>query len=350
MQDKANKDLFDLISALAGNSDFTTQEISQLLALANRRFFQAYNTTPYWARYLISAEPRSIQNQICPFTQDGYYVFGAGTSEVNGLYELNGTENGQSAYTHYDTRDIDATDIESGTAYQIEYAGTSDFTSVGSSSNDPGTIFTASGVPTGTGKVKTAAFSLIRNSGNTAWIIIAGFPNATETAYYSLSSTSITETGWTIGASTSAKANAPSVRDLSDIGEFIRIHRKEPFLNLSTLEYEFLVQNDGAHILNISDSKDVEVFVTYRKPITLLTDLDTDGSNSRNEVPQEYFYFMAHATYADFLRMDGQHSKATLEEEIANQYLAESLDNPQQVYNNNTVGQRFKTYVSQQSR
>ena len=208
MQDKANKDLFDLISALAGNSDFTTQEISQLLALANRRFFQAYNTTPYWARYLTVGEERTIANSIVPFTQ---------TSKTT-------------------------------------------------------------------------------------------------------------------------------------IGEFLRIHREEPFLRNSTIDFEFFVESDGAHVINMTASDATSVYVTYRQPITLLTDLDTDGSNSRNEVPQEYFYFMAHATYSDFLRMDGQHSKATLEEEIANQYLAESLDNPQQVYNNNTVGQRFKTYVSQQSR
>ena len=69
MQDKANKDLFDLISALAGNSDFTTAEISQLLALANRRFFEAYNRTPYWARYLTVGEERTIANSIVPFTQ-----------------------------------------------------------------------------------------------------------------------------------------------------------------------------------------------------------------------------------------------------------------------------------------
>ena len=208
MQDKANKDLFDLISALAGNSDFTTAEISQLLALANRRFFQAYNTTPYWASYLTVGEERTIANSIVPFTQSS----------------------------------------------------------------------------------KTT------------------------------------------------------------IGEFLRIHREEPFLRNSTIDSEFFVESDGAHVINLTASDATSVYVTYRQPITLLTDLDTDGSNSRNEVPQEYFYFMAHATYADFLRMDGQHSKATLEEEIANQYLAESLDNPQQVYNNNTVGQRFKTYVSQQSR
>ena len=208
MQDKANKDLFDLVSALAGNSDFTTQEISQLLALANRRFFQAYNTTPYWARYLTVGEERTIANSIVPFTQSS----------------------------------------------------------------------------------KTT------------------------------------------------------------IGEFLRIHREEPFLRNSTIDFEFFVESDGAHVINLTASDATSVYVTYRQPITLLTDLDTDGSNSRNEVPQEYFYFMAHATYADFLRMDGQHSKAAFEEEIAKQYLAESLDNPQQVYNNNTVGHRIKTYVSQQSR
>tara|TARA_Y100001938_G_C8001202_1_gene384797 strand:- start:322 stop:951 length:630 start_codon:yes stop_codon:yes gene_type:complete len=209
MQDKANKDLFDLISALAGNSDFTTAEISQLLALANRRFFEAYNRTPYWARYLTVGEERTIANSIVPFTE---------TSKTT-------------------------------------------------------------------------------------------------------------------------------------IGEFLRINREQPFLQNSTIDFEFFVESDGAHVINLTTADSTtSVFVTYRQPVTLLTSLDTDGSGSLTQVPQEYFYFMAHATYADFLRMDGQHSKAGFEEEIAEKYLAESLDNPQQVYNNNTVGQRFKTYVSQQSR
>jgi hypothetical protein len=348
MQDKANKDLYDLISALSGTSDFTTAENAHLLALANRRMYEAYNRTPYWARYLISAEPRTIQNQICPFTQDGYYLFGAGTDGVNGLYKLNGAANGQSAYTYYDTTDISATAIENGTAYQIEYSGSSDFTSVGAANNNPGTIFTASASTTGTGKVKTAAFSLIRNSGN-SWII-EGFPNATEAAYYFLSSTSITETGWNIGASPLAKANVPRVRDLSDIGEFVRIHRSQAFLNMSSVEYEFGVQSDGAHILNAVSAKESQVWVTYKKPITLLTSLDIDGAASLTQVPQEFFYYMAHATYADFLRMDGQHNKASFEEQIAENYLGEEMDNPQQVANNNTIGKRFRTHVSQQSR
>ena len=118
----------------------------------------------------------------------------------------------------------------------------------------------------------------------------------------------------------------------------------------STIDFEFFVESDGAHVINLTTADATSVYVTYRQPVTLLTSLDTDGSGSLTQVPQEYFYFMAHATYADFLRMDGQHQKALLEEQIAEKYLAESLDNPQQVYNNNTVGQRFKTYVSQQSR
>lgn len=208
MQNRSNKDLFDLISALSGNSDFTTQEISQLLALANRRFSQAYNTTPYWARYLTVGEERTISNSVVPFTQ-----------------------------------------------------------------------------------------------------------------------TSKTE-----------------------IGEFLRINREQPLLRNSTIDFEFFVEIAGAHVINLTASDATSVFVTYRKPLTLLTTLDNNGTGGETEVPNEFFLFMTHATYADFLRMDGQHSKAGFEEEIANQYLAEALDNPQQVYNNNTVGQRFKTYVSQQSR
>ena len=146
MQDRANKDLFDLISALAGNSDFTAAETSQLLALANRRFSQAYNRTPYWARYLTVGEERTIANSIVPFTQ---------TSKTN-------------------------------------------------------------------------------------------------------------------------------------IGEFLRISREEPFLKNSTIDFEFFVESDGAHVINLTASDATSVFVTYRKPLTLLTTLDNNGTGGETEVPNEY--------------------------------------------------------------
>lgn len=208
MQLKANKDLYDLISALAGTSDFTPAEIGHLFALANRRMYEAYNRTPYWVRYLVTGESRPVASSIVQF------------EEVSG-------------YT--------------------------------------------------------------------------------------------------------------------PIGEFLRIHRTDPFVRNSAIEYEFYVQSDGAHILNLTTADASEVFVTYKKRLTQLTSLDTAGTGL-TEVPQEFFYFMAHATYADFLRLDGQHQKAVLEDQIAENYLGEEMDNPQQVANNNTVGKRFKTYVSQQAR
>jgi hypothetical protein len=209
MQLKANKDLYDLISALAGTSDFTDGEIGQLFALANRRMYEAYNRTSYWARYLVTGEARAITS--------------------------------------------------------------------------PATI-------------------------------------------------PFTET------------------DKEPIGEFIRINRSDPFLQNSTVEFDFYVQADGAHILNLSTSESDQAFATYKLRLTQLTGLDASGESSLAEVPQEFFYFMAHATYADFLRLDGQHQKALVEEQVAENYLLEEMENPQQIANNNTVGKRFKTYVSQQSR
>lgn len=208
MQLKANKDLYDLISALAGTSDFTLAEQGHLLALANRRMYEAYNRTPYWVRYLVSGESRPVTSSIVNF------------EEVSG-------------YT--------------------------------------------------------------------------------------------------------------------PIGKFLRIHRTDPFVRNSAIEYEFYVQSDGAHILNLTTADASEVFVTYKKRLDELTTLDVAGAGT-TEVPQEFFYFMAHATYADFLRLDGQHQKAVMEDQIAENYLGEEMDNPQQVANNNTVGKRFKTYVSQQAR
>jgi hypothetical protein len=50
-----------------------------------------------------------------------------------------------------------------------------------------------------------------------------------------------------------------------NIGEFIRIHRKQPFLNNSAVEYDFYVDASGAHILNQSATTEGTAFVTYKK-------------------------------------------------------------------------------------
>jgi hypothetical protein len=59
---------------------------------------------------------------------------------------------------------------------------------------------------------------------------------------------------------------------------------------------------------------------------------------------------MAHASYADFLRMDGQHDKALTEEQVAQGYIAMELEKVDNMMNNNTALKRFSTYINRQAR
>lgn len=134
-----------------------------------------------------------------------------------------------------------------------------------------------------------------------------------------------------------------------NIGEFIRIHRTQPFLRNSALEFDFYVDGNGAHILNLTTADATSAFVTYKKEFTPFT-VSSDYENSTAEVPAEFFHFIAHTAYADFLRMDGQTDKALIEEQTGGNYLALELEKIDLRMNNNTVLKKFSTYVNRQSR
>ena len=127
------------------------------------------------------------------------------------------------------------------------------------------------------------------------------------------------------------------------IYEWIRIHRTQPFLRNSALEFNFYVDSNGAHILNLTTADATSAFVTYKKELSQFTE------NSTN-IPGEWFAFMAHTAYADFLRMDGQHDKALTEEQVAQGYIAMELEKVDNMMNNNTALKRFSTYINRQAR
>jgi hypothetical protein len=127
------------------------------------------------------------------------------------------------------------------------------------------------------------------------------------------------------------------------IYEWIRIHRTQPFLRNSALEFNFYVDSNGAHILNLTTADATSAFVTYKKELGQFT------ANSTN-IPGEWFAFMAHTAYADFLRMDGQHDKALAEEQVAQSYIAMELEKVDNMMNNNTALKRFSTYINRQAR
>ena len=155
-----------------------------------------------------------------------------------------------------------------------------------------------------------------------------------------------------VGEARTATNNIVPVEEGSKprIGEFLRIHRNKPFVRNSSAEYNFYVDFYGANILNEAggNSGTGDVYVTYKQEFSPV--LGYASSPNVQNVPGEFFYFIAHTSYADFLRMDGQNEKAIVEEQIGLQNLDDELGKPSIIANTNIVGKKISTYVNRQSR
>ena len=332
MQTRTYGELFKLIRSLAGVGSFSTAELDDIANLINRRFLTIFNESPIWPRYLVSSEKRDV----LALTLSG--ATSSTSVNVNQNYKLLGTNDGN-----------------------VGTVGTN--------------VYQGAGITATDGTVSATDTIIYKNSSN-AWVIETGASAAVQsdgTFRVTAGTTQFTE------ADTNKKDNITDVesftgRDSSTdsllvegknlvpfaqtnkttIGSFNRIYRKQPFLNQSALEYEFFVDVTGANILNIASTTDNSVFVTYKQQFTPFSvGPSTDPltyTDSTVEVPGEFFAYLAHATYADFLRMDGQTDKAFAEEERANLSLALELEKVDIISNNNTVNKRFSTYVNRQSR
>lgn len=130
---------------------------------------------------------------------------------------------------------------------------------------------------------------------------------------------------------------------MPDVEIFARLHDRNPIKNGGSWEYEYYVDVDGAKL--IDNYPDLTGFwVTYK---AIWDGPYTTGSAN---IPQEWFYYAAHATYADFLRMDGQVDKAMAEEQVAQMYLDTEMQKASQQRNMNGLYRRFSTYTSRQFR
>lgn len=288
MQTKSYDDLLALTTALIGAGSLTDSEKAQILQFVNRRAHEAYQTSESWPRYMVANEPRTIvANQTVPYAEDSFYVFGAGESDVNGLYVKIGFGLN---YTKYNGDSISYTLIPG-------------FGGVASINNSDG-------------DARYQAFALDNE---------------------------IPENGWNPAGSPVGASPAPTVIDVANIAEFIRIHRTQPFVNRSALEYDFYTTAQGAHIMNISGGEANIAYITYKKEFTPFTATSTD-------IPQEWFYFIAHGAYADFLRVRDKQEEAIAEEQVAGTYLALELEKIDNRVNNTNLVNRFSTYVSRQAR
>ena len=319
MQTRTYGELFKTASALIGTGgQLAVGEQDQLRHFINRRFQQAFDESPVWPRYLVSSEARVINSH----TLSGATASTA--TAVNQNYRLLGVNDGD-----------------------IGKEGTNVYIGV------------------------TTASGLIYKSAASAWLVVTGGANAVNadgtidittagTTQFTEADTNKKDTlesveVWTPRAGSDvlsivAKNLIPYAQTSKDsIGDFNRIHRKQAFRNNSSLEYEFFVDFDGANILNIANSTDNSAFVSYKKQFTPYT-VTSGYYDSTVEVPGEFFNYIAHAVYADFLRVQNRQEQALAEEQVAQTYLALELEKIDIRSNNNTINKRFSTYVNRQAR
>ncbi len=398
MQTRTYGELFKLIQSLAGVRAFAPSEQDDIANLINRRFSEIYNESPIWPRYVVPNEPRSgTVNQVVPYTQDAVIVKGAGSEKANGFYTKGMTRDLVAAYTK-DLSSIRFTisGVTSDTSINGEYqfyASTNNAGPGGTEEDgswvkvdDPrykitrllysnwqgpsGQFWRLSSTDAGGSPLAIEA----PNKTNFPWLATwsEGTFSGPDEAYHF--SNNVTEnkldlpdvspgaeeksfllyTGSPSASGTQmvvqgGKLPAPFANRTQQIGDFIRIHRTQPFLNESALEYDFYVAADGAHVMNVVSSTEGVYYVTYKAPFVPF-DVTSDYENSTVAVPLEFFHYLAHSVYADFLRMDGQTDKAFAEENTASVALALELEKVDIISNNNTVNKRFSTYVNRQSR
>lgn len=338
MQTRTYKDLFRLITSMIGTGGElpgSGTEDTQVADFINRRFQQAFDTSPVWPRYFVSSEARDIISL-------NISGLGAGSSSdksgvTNGNYILIGQATG------------DGVAVAGTNVYYNPAVGTRTSTEVSNSTviykktstsrweiNDDETITIG------------ANGSFVVQGGGSALLVEADTQkkdNPSEVVTWTLTAAQVSGTPLVVNTQLIPYAQTGK----NTVGDFNRIHRKLAFQNNSSMEYDFFVDFNGANILNIANSTDNEAFVSYKKQFTPFT-VTTDFYNSTVEVPGEFFNFIAHAVYADFLRVQNRQQEAIAEEQIAQTYLAQELEKIDIRNNNNTVNKRFSTYVNRQSR
>jgi hypothetical protein len=183
--------------------------------------------------------------------------------------------------------------------YFIATVGDTDFTLIGSSSNTVGEYFVATGVGTGTGTVRPAL----------------GYVPYTETGK-------------------------------SSVDTFLRIFKQAPYIASSVQEFDFTVTADGATLVD-GDLNPSTAFLTYKAQFT---DTYGDGAGETSSVPAEWFQYLAHGTYADYLRAEGQQEKAALADQEAEALLTEELIRLDENHTSGFVSNRIRTNANMQLR
>jgi hypothetical protein len=134
--------------------------------------------------------------------------------------------------------------------------------------------------------------------------------------------------------------------DKDPIDTYLRIHKQAPWLNKSVQEYDIMVTAEGATLV-AGDLNPTEAYVTYKRQFT---DTFGDAQGESTAIPAEWFQYMAHGTYADYLRAEGQQEKAALADQEADMLLQEEMIRIDEQHTLQMVANRVFTNANMQIR
>jgi len=133
---------------------------------------------------------------------------------------------------------------------------------------------------------------------------------------------------------------------LSSIDTFLRVYKQAPYISSSVHEYDIMVTASGATLVS-GDLNPTEAFVTYKAQ---LSDTYGDGSGESTTIPAEWYQYMAHGTYADYLRAEGQQEKSVIADQEAELLLQDEMIRLDENHTSGLVSNRIFTNANMQMR
>lgn len=134
---------------------------------------------------------------------------------------------------------------------------------------------------------------------------------------------------------------------LDSVDTFVIIHRSAPYIADSAQNFDFYVDFTGAKIVD-GDLNSASAFTTYKKQTTAVYGDGTSGTTSA--IPDEWFEYLAHGTYSDWLRSEGQMEKSQIADAEAADKLTDELIRIDEMRSSALVSTRIQTNANMQSR
>jgi hypothetical protein len=133
---------------------------------------------------------------------------------------------------------------------------------------------------------------------------------------------------------------------LSPIDTFLRVYKQAPYIASSVQEYDIIVTANGATLV-CGDLDPTEAFVTYKAQ---LVDAYGEGSGEVATIPAEWYQYIAHGTYSDYLRAEGQQEKSVIADQEAEMLLQDELIRLDENHTSGLVSNRIFTNANMQLR